>query len=223
MVKASPGLTAVRLWPELGERDYASGYTAVKRAVRDIRQASDADLDLALSEQPSLQFGQRDVGLGRNACTNGIIVRRQLRFRTAAGSAAEVALALCNTRLMDEFVTCATTRKFLKLVIGFDATANHDAELDCIALSKPVTFDAAKTGHDILALVHESDGKVEHITRLTWLVIDKKEYLSRLNELGQAYRSVMGKDFPAMTLVQVVALVEDAAEVEIEATAVVPD
>jgi enamine deaminase RidA (YjgF/YER057c/UK114 family) len=54
-------------------------------------------------------------------------------------------------------------------------------------------------------------------------VTDKKEYLSRLSELGQAYRSVMGKHFPVMTLVQVVALVEDQAKLEIEATAVVPE
>ncbi|HTP93701.1 MAG TPA: AMP-binding protein, partial [Xanthobacteraceae bacterium] len=58
---------------------------------------------------------------------------------------AEVTLALCDTRLMDELVTCAKTSQFLKQVIGFDGTANHDAELDRIALSKPVTFEAVKT------------------------------------------------------------------------------
>ncbi len=57
---------------------------------------------------------------------------------------AEVALALCDTRLMDELVTCAKTSKFLKQVIGFDGTANHDAELDRIALAKPVTFEAVQ-------------------------------------------------------------------------------
>jgi enamine deaminase RidA (YjgF/YER057c/UK114 family) len=75
---------------------------------------------------------------------------------------------------------------------------------------------------NIVALVREVGGNAEHITRLTWFVVDKKEYLSRLSELGAAYRSVMGTHFPAMTLVQVVALVEDEARVEIEATAVVP-
>jgi enamine deaminase RidA (YjgF/YER057c/UK114 family) len=75
---------------------------------------------------------------------------------------------------------------------------------------------------NIVALVAEAGGKAEHITRLTWFVTDKKEYMSRLGELGQAYRAVMGKNFPAMTLVQVTALVEDDAKVEIEATAVVP-
>jgi enamine deaminase RidA (YjgF/YER057c/UK114 family) len=75
---------------------------------------------------------------------------------------------------------------------------------------------------NIVALVAEAGGKPEHITRLTWFVIDKKDYLSHLRELGDAYRAVMGKHFPTMTLVQVVALVEDLAKVEIEATAVVP-
>ena len=75
---------------------------------------------------------------------------------------------------------------------------------------------------NIVTLVEEAGGKIEHITRLTWFVTDKKEYLSRLRELGDAYRAVMGRHFPAMTLVQVGALVEDDAKVEIEATAVLP-
>jgi len=75
---------------------------------------------------------------------------------------------------------------------------------------------------NIVAVVREAGGAPEHITRLTWFVTDKKEYLSRLAEVGEAYRSVMGPHFPAMTMVQVVALVEDRAKVEIEASAVVP-
>jgi len=75
---------------------------------------------------------------------------------------------------------------------------------------------------NIVTLVAEAGGRPEHITRLTWFVLDKRDYLARLSELGQAYRSVMGKHFPTMTLVQIVALVEDRAKVEIEATAVVP-
>ena len=75
---------------------------------------------------------------------------------------------------------------------------------------------------NIVALVGEAGGKAEHITRLTWFVLSKQEYLSQLRELGEAYRSVMGRHFPTMTLVQVGALVEDRAKVEIEATAVVP-
>src|SRR5580698_5457453 len=71
---------------------------------------------------------------------------------------AEVALALCDTRLMDEIATCAKTSKFLKQVIGFDGTANHDAELDRIALSKAVTFDAVSTGRDDVALLGFTSG-----------------------------------------------------------------
>ncbi len=71
---------------------------------------------------------------------------------------AEVALALCDTRLMDELATCAKTSKFLKQVIGFDGTANHDAELDRIALSKAVTFEAVPTGRDDVALLGFTSG-----------------------------------------------------------------
>jgi enamine deaminase RidA (YjgF/YER057c/UK114 family) len=62
----------------------------------------------------------------------------------------------------------------------------------------------------------------EHLVRLTWYVTDKRAYLSRLKELGQVYQAVVGRHYPAMALVQVVALVEDRAKVEIEATAVIP-
>lgn len=72
---------------------------------------------------------------------------------------------------------------------------------------------------DVLAV---ADGKPEHITRMTWYVVDKAEYLACQRALGKAYRAVIGNHFPAMALVQVVALVEDRAKVEIEATAVLP-
>src|SRR5271168_3603787 len=71
---------------------------------------------------------------------------------------AAVALALCDTRLMDELAICAKTSKFLKQVVGFDGTANHDAELDRIALSKGVHFDAVKTGRDDVALLGFTSG-----------------------------------------------------------------
>jgi enamine deaminase RidA (YjgF/YER057c/UK114 family) len=62
----------------------------------------------------------------------------------------------------------------------------------------------------------------EHLVRLTWYVTDKRDYLGSLKELGRAYKAVIGRHYPAMALVQVVALVEDRAKVEIEATAVIP-
>src|SRR5271165_3838437 len=71
---------------------------------------------------------------------------------------AEISLALCDTRLMDEIVTCAKTSRHLKQVVGFDGTANHDAELDRIALSKPVTFEASKTKRDDVALLGFTSG-----------------------------------------------------------------
>ncbi|MGB6535955.1 MAG: AMP-binding protein [Xanthobacteraceae bacterium] len=71
---------------------------------------------------------------------------------------AEVTLALCDTRLVEELVACAKTSKCLKGVVGFDGTANHDAELDRIALSKPVAFDAVKTGRDDTALLGFTSG-----------------------------------------------------------------
>ena len=71
---------------------------------------------------------------------------------------AEVKFALCDTRLMDEMVTCAKTSAHLKTVIGFDGTSNHDAELDRLALEKPVHFDAVETGRDDVALLGFTSG-----------------------------------------------------------------
>jgi enamine deaminase RidA (YjgF/YER057c/UK114 family) len=81
----------------------------------------------------------------------------------------------------------------------------------------------AQTLRNIVAVLAEAGAGPEHIVRLTWYVTDKNEYLARLKELGRVYREIIGKHFPAMALVQVVALVEDRAKVEIEATAVVPE
>jgi len=72
---------------------------------------------------------------------------------------------------------------------------------------------------DVLA---EADARPEHLVRLTWYVTDKQEYIRRASEVGEIYRRVIGRHFPAMTLLQVLALVEDRAKVEIEATAIVP-
>lgn len=79
-----------------------------------------------------------------------------------------------------------------------------------------------QTLRNIVEVLAEAEARPEHLVRLTWYVTDKREYLSRLSEVGRAYQRVVGRHFPAMALVQVVALVEDRAKVEIEATAVVP-
>lgn len=72
---------------------------------------------------------------------------------------------------------------------------------------------------NILQVVEEAGGSAADITRLTWYITDKTEYLSRQSEVGAAYRSVLGRHFPAMTMVVVADLIEDEALVEIEATA----
>jgi enamine deaminase RidA (YjgF/YER057c/UK114 family) len=74
---------------------------------------------------------------------------------------------------------------------------------------------------NIIAVLKEANGEPRHIVRLTWYVIDKKEYLASLGAVGAAYRELMGRHYPAMAVVQVGGLVEDAARLEIEATAVI--
>ncbi len=75
---------------------------------------------------------------------------------------------------------------------------------------------------NISAILAEGGARPEHLVRLTWYVVDMEEYLANLKMLGQIYREIFGAHYPAMALVQVVRLVEPAARVEIEATAVVP-
>jgi enamine deaminase RidA (YjgF/YER057c/UK114 family) len=74
-----------------------------------------------------------------------------------------------------------------------------------------------------VAVLHEAGAAPAHVVRMTWYVVDKREYLASLPALGERYRAIMGRHFPAMTAVEVRALIEDRARVEIEATAVIPD
>ena len=76
---------------------------------------------------------------------------------------------------------------------------------------------------NILEVLAQAGGKPEHLVRLTWYVLDRKEYLASLQELGAAYRELMGRHYPTMAVVQVSGLVEDDARLEIEATAVIPE
>ena len=76
---------------------------------------------------------------------------------------------------------------------------------------------------NIAEVLREAGAGPEHMVRMTWYVTDRDEYSRRLSELGPVYRDAMGRNFPAMTCVQVAALVEHRAKVEIEVTAVVPD
>jgi enamine deaminase RidA (YjgF/YER057c/UK114 family) len=76
---------------------------------------------------------------------------------------------------------------------------------------------------NILEVLAQANGRPEHIVRLTWYVLDKREYLDSLKAVGNAYRELMGKHYPTMAVVQVSGLVEDEARLEIEATAVLPE
>ena len=98
-------------------------------------------------------------------------------------------------------------------VVGWDVTGNF-----------PDGFVAQvrQTLLNIRAIFAEGGAEPHHLVRLTWYVLDVDEYVASLRELGRAYREIVGAHYPAMAVVQVVRLVEKAARVEIEATAVVP-
>jgi enamine deaminase RidA (YjgF/YER057c/UK114 family) len=75
---------------------------------------------------------------------------------------------------------------------------------------------------NIVTVLSEADARPEHVVRLTWYITSRDEYYAELQQIGEAYREIMGRHFPTMAVVQVVALMEAKAKVEIEATAVVP-
>ena len=98
-------------------------------------------------------------------------------------------------------------------VIGWDAEER---------LADGFVAQVRQTLSNVAAILTEAGARPEHLVRLTWYVVDMDEYLSNLKELGKIYRAIFGAHYPAMALVQVVPLVEKAARVEIEATAVIP-
>ena len=98
-------------------------------------------------------------------------------------------------------------------VIGWDSKER---------LADGIAAQVRQTLSNIAAILAEGGARPEHLVRLTWYVVDMDEYLANLRELGQIYREIFGTHYPAMALIQVVRLVEAAARVEIEATAVVP-
>ena len=93
---------------------------------------------------------------------------------------------------------------------------------DCEFETDDFAGQTAQALRNIVAVLAEGGARPEHLVRLTWFVTSKAEYLGSLRALGQAYKEIIGRHYPAMALVQVVALVEDRAKVEIEATAVIP-
>ena len=80
-----------------------------------------------------------------------------------------------------------------------------------------------QTLKNTLAVLAEAGAKPEHIVRMTWYILDKQEYLGAIKEVGAAYRELVGRHYPAMAVVQVGALIEDQARLEIETTAVMPE
>jgi enamine deaminase RidA (YjgF/YER057c/UK114 family) len=104
---------------------------------------------------------------------------------------------------------------FLAGQVGWNAECRFESD-DLVA-------QIARALRNVTAVLACDGAGPEHITNLVWYFIDKREYVDRLSEVGKVYRESMGENFPAMTAVQVSALIEDRAKVEIQATAVVPD
>jgi enamine deaminase RidA (YjgF/YER057c/UK114 family) len=104
---------------------------------------------------------------------------------------------------------------FVSGMIGWDAA--------CKIVSNDFVGQARQALKNIVEVLAEAKAKPEHITRMTWYVVDKKEYLAASKEIGAVYREIIGNHYPAMTAVQVASLIEDKARVEIEVTAVIPE
>jgi len=103
---------------------------------------------------------------------------------------------------------------FVAGLVGWDENSEFQSD-DFIAQTE-------QTLKNTVAVLAEAGAGPEHVTRMTWYITDKQEYLTRGRELGEVYRDIMGRQYPAMAMVQVSALMEDRAKVEIETTAVVP-
>ena len=104
---------------------------------------------------------------------------------------------------------------FVSGMIGWNAEGRFDSD-DFAAQARQALSNA-------VAVLREAGARPEHIVRMTWYVVDKREYLAASGALGAAYREIIGAHYPAMTAVAVSALIEDRARVEIEVTAVVPE
>jgi enamine deaminase RidA (YjgF/YER057c/UK114 family) len=112
-------------------------------------------------------------------------------------------------------VAASGTQVYIAGQIGWNAEARMTSDL--------FAEQAAQALRNVLAVLREAGGRPEHLVRMTWYVTDKREYLASLREIGQTFRELIGDYDIAMSAVQVVALIEDEAKVEIEATAVITD
>jgi len=104
---------------------------------------------------------------------------------------------------------------FVSGMVGWDAQEQFPAS--------DLAGQVRQALQNIVAVLAEADARPEHIVRMNWYVVDKSEYLASVKEIGEAYREIIGRHYPAMTVVQVAALLENKARVEIEVTAVVPE
>jgi enamine deaminase RidA (YjgF/YER057c/UK114 family) len=111
-------------------------------------------------------------------------------------------------------VVASGRQVFIAGMIGWDAEGRFPSD--------DFAEQARLALQNIVAVLREADGRPEHIVRMTWYVTDKREYLAAGKAIGQAFREVIGSYNAAMTAVEVKALIEDRAKVEIEATAVIP-
>ena len=112
-------------------------------------------------------------------------------------------------------VTVKGRQVYIAGMIGWDA--------QCVFHTDDFAGQVEQALRNIVDVLREAGGKPEHIVRVTWYVTDKREYLAAGREVGKAYRKIIGSYNAAMTAVEVKALIEDRAKVEIEATAVIPD
>ena len=111
-------------------------------------------------------------------------------------------------------VAAQGTQVFIAGMIGWDAQGQFHSDDFAVQTRQAL--------QNIVDVLREAGGKPEHIVRMTWYVTDKREYLAAGREIGQAFREIIGSYNAAMTAVEVRALIEDRAKVEIEATAVIP-
>jgi enamine deaminase RidA (YjgF/YER057c/UK114 family) len=112
-------------------------------------------------------------------------------------------------------VAASGRQVFVSGMIGWNADGHFESD-DFAAQARQALLN-------IVEVLREAGARPEHIVRMTWYVLDKRAYLAASEALGAAYREIIGKHYPAMTAVEVRALIEDRAKVEIEVTAVVPE
>ncbi|MCS0591950.1 RidA family protein [Massilia norwichensis] len=112
-------------------------------------------------------------------------------------------------------VAASGRQVFVSGMIGWNAEGRFESE--------DFALQARQALLNVVEVLREAGARPEHIVRMTWYVVDKREYLAAAEALGAAYREIIGKHYPAMTAVQVSALIEDRARLEIEVTAVVPE